>query len=81
MSAVVPESEWTLCEGRPGTVVFADTCGYHKQVKPESDERMLLVAHYVSGTPFVPRVLELTGADDSALSDDQYVAVHDSSRT
>jgi Phytanoyl-CoA dioxygenase (PhyH) len=80
MEAVAPQSEWTYCEGKPGTVVFADTCGYHKQVKPESDERMLLVAHYVSGTPFVPRVLELTGTDDSALSDDQYVAVHDRPR-
>jgi Phytanoyl-CoA dioxygenase (PhyH) len=74
---VAPEDEWTLCEGRPGTVVFADTCGYHKQVKPESDERMLLVAHYVSGTPFVPRVVELTGVDESSLGDDQYVAVFD----
>ena len=80
MHEVAPESEWTFCEGHPGTVVFADTCGYHKQVKPESDERMLLVAHYVSGTPFVPRVVELTGADDSTLSDDQFVAVHDRPR-
>jgi hypothetical protein len=80
MSSVAPESEWTFCEGKPGTVVFADTCGYHKQVKPESDERMLLVAHYVSGSPFVPRVLELTGAGAAALSDDQYVAVHDRPR-
>ena len=31
--------------------MFADTCGYHKQLKPESDERLLLVSHYVSGTP------------------------------
>ena len=46
-----PESEWVLCEGAPGTVVFADTCGYHKQLKPESGERLLLVAHYVSGKP------------------------------
>jgi hypothetical protein len=80
MQSVAPESEWTFCEGRPGTVVFADTCGYHKQVKPESDERILLVAHYVSGSPNVPRVVELTGVDDSALSDDQFVAVHDRPR-
>ena len=77
MLAVVPESEWVLCEGPPATVVFADTCGYHKQLKPESGERMLMVAHYVSGTPMVPRVVELTGADDATLSDDQFVAVHD----
>ena len=80
MREVVPDDAWTLCEGKPGTVVFADTCGYHKQVKPESDERMLLVAHYVSGSPFVPRVVEFTGVDDAALSDDQFVAVHDRAR-
>jgi hypothetical protein len=77
LEQVVPESEWLLCEGRRGTVVFADTCGYHKQRKPESAERMLLMAHYVSGRPYVSRAVELTGADPSALSDDQYVAVFD----
>ena len=80
MESVAPEDVWTLCEGEPGTVVFADTCGYHKQVKPESDERMLLVAHYVSGSPFVPRVIELSGVDEASLTDDQYVAVLDRTR-
>ena len=77
---VAPESEWVLCEGSPGTVVFADTCGYHKQLKPESGERLLLVAHYVSGKPYVGRALELTSVDDAKLSDDQFVAVHDRPR-
>lgn len=77
LEQVVPRSEWILCEGRPGTVVFADTCGYHKQLKPESDERLLLVSHYVSGTPFVPSTLELRDVDESSLTDDQYVAVFD----
>jgi hypothetical protein len=80
MRKVSPESDWVLCEGGPATVVFADTCGYHKQLKPESGERMLMVAHYVSGTPMVPRVVELSGADDALLSDDQFVAVHDRPR-
>ena len=56
LAQVVPESEWVLCEGPRATVVFADTCGYHKQLKPESGERLLAVSHYVSGTPLVPRV-------------------------
>ena len=81
LAQVVPESEWTLCAGHPGTVVFADTCGYHKQLKPETDERLLLVAHYVSGTPMVPSALELRNVDDASLSDDQYVAVHDRPRS
>ena len=81
LSRIVPESEWVLCAGARGTVVFADTCGYHKQLKPEGDERLLLVSHYVSGTPYVPSVLSLTGVDDAALTDEQYVAVHDRVRS
>ena len=41
---------------------------------------MLLVAHYVSGTPYVERAVDITGVDDGALSDDEFVAVHDRPR-
>jgi len=81
LARIAPERDWVLCEGKPGTVVFADTCGYHKQLKPEGDERLLLVAHYVSGTPFVPHALEIRGADAGALTDEQHVAVFDRSRS
>ncbi|MEP6979113.1 MAG: hypothetical protein ABI948_13765, partial [Thermoleophilia bacterium] len=74
------EREWVLCEGKAGTVVFADTCGYHKQLKPETDERLLLMSHYVSGTPQVPHELEIRGLDGRELSEDQYVAAFDRSR-
>jgi hypothetical protein len=80
LAEVVPEREWVLCEGPPGTVVFADTCGYHKQQKPETDERLLTVAHYVSGTPFVPPVIEIGGVDAASLSDEQHWAVFDRPR-
>jgi hypothetical protein len=75
LAKIVPAEDWVLCEGKAGTVVFADTCGYHKQQKPETDERLLLMCHYVSGTPQVPHELEIRGADGGKLSDDQYVAV------
>jgi hypothetical protein len=81
LARIVPGSEWVLCEGIRGTVVFADTCGYHKQLKPAGEERLLLVSHYVSGTPYVPRALELTGADAATLTDEQFVAVHDRTRS
>ena len=77
MSVVVDEAEWRILEGRPGTVVFADTCGYHKQLKPESEERVMLVAQYVSGAPYVGRELELEGVDAAALTLDQHYAVFD----
>ena len=80
LAHVVPESDWVLCEGPAGTVVFADTCGYHKQLKPEGLERLLLMSHYVSGTPRVPRELELRGVSAEDLTDDQHVAVFDRPR-
>ncbi len=80
MARVVPGDEWLVCEGGRGTAVFADTCGYHKQLKPESAERLVLVAQYVSGTPYVPRALELRGVDAAPLTDDQHVAVFDRPR-
>jgi Phytanoyl-CoA dioxygenase (PhyH) len=77
MAQVVPAREWVVLEGEPGTVVFADTCGYHKQLKPESEERLKLVAQYVSGSPYVGRELELENLDASTLSEDQHYAAYD----
>jgi hypothetical protein len=78
MAQVVPAQEWVVLEGGPGTIVFAETCGYHKQLKPESEERLKLVAQYVSGSPYVGRELELENLDASALSEDQHYAAFDS---
>jgi hypothetical protein len=77
MAAVVPEREWAELEGPRGTVVFAETCGYHKQLKPESAERVKLVAQYVSGATYVPQALELEGVDPGRLNVDQHYAVFD----
>jgi hypothetical protein len=77
MAQVVPVQEWAVLEGEPGTVVFADTCGYHKQLKPESEERLKLVAQYVSASPYVGRELELENLDASELSEDQHYAAFD----
>jgi hypothetical protein len=81
MAEVVPPSDWRVLSGPPATVVFAETCGYHKQLKPESDERVKLVAQYVSGAPYVPSALELTGIDASSLTEDQHYAVFDRAPT
>ena len=77
MAQIVPAAEWVVLEGGPGTIVFADTCGYHKQLKPESAERLKLVAQYVSGSPYVGRDLELENLDASTLSKDQHYAAYD----
>jgi hypothetical protein len=77
MAAIVPSGDWRILEGEPGTVVFADTCGFHKQLKPESEERVKLVAHYVSAAPYVPPALDLQGVAADPLTEDQYYAVFD----
>jgi len=81
MTQVVPAEEWRVLSGPPGTVVFADTCGYHKQLKPTTGERVKLVAQYVSGTPYVAGALELEGVDAARLTDDQHYAVFDRPRS
>lgn len=77
MAQIVPQQEWVVLDGEPGTIVFADTCGYHKQLKPETEERLKLVAQYVSGSPYVGRELELENLDASALTEDQHYAAFD----
>jgi Phytanoyl-CoA dioxygenase (PhyH) len=76
----IPDDRWLLAEGPRGTVVFADTCGYHKQLKPESDERVVLNAHYVSGAASAVNSVEFVDVDGSTLDDDRYVAVFDRPR-
>lgn len=80
LASVVPEREWLVCEGAAGTAILTDTCGYHKQLKPDSAERLMLVAHYVSGTPLVPNAVELRDVDADSLTDEQHVAVFDRPR-
>lgn len=75
MRKIVPSSDWVICTGEPGTVILADTCGYHKQLKPSAGERLLMIAEYTSGTPFWPRSMELRCADTASLSLSQRRAV------
>ena len=75
MAAVLPESEWLVCTGEAGTVILADTCGYHKQLKPRGDERMLLMAQYTSGKPAYPPDLRFVVDDPASLTLEQRAAL------
>ena len=46
MREVVPESEWVTPAGGPGTVIFADTSGFHKGGFVQSGRRLLFKAYY-----------------------------------
>jgi len=46
MSEVVAESEWVTPSGGPGTIIFADTSGFHKGGFVQSGRRLLFKAYY-----------------------------------
>jgi len=48
MARVVPRDRWVRAVGPAGTVVFADTRGYHKGGHATERERVLLVTQYLS---------------------------------
>ena len=61
MAAGVSPSRWKVCTGPAGTVILADTIGYHKGLKPIRGHRVLLMLHYTSGKPRYPSSLSLRG--------------------
>ena len=75
MARIVPESEWVVATGTAGTVILADTCGYHKQLKPTGGQRLLMIGEYTSGTPFWPRPIEINCPDPDTLTRDQRFAL------
>jgi hypothetical protein len=49
MACIVPRSRWVEATGPRGTVVFADTRGYHKGGLARTRDRLLFNSLYVSG--------------------------------
>lgn len=48
MEQAFDPSKWQVNTGPSGTVIFADTNGYHKGLKPETGHRVLLMFQYTS---------------------------------
>jgi len=63
MASAIPVAEWKICTGDAKTVILADTCGYHKGLKPVNEHRLVLALQYTSGRPRYPRpfVLRTSG--------------------
>jgi hypothetical protein len=78
MARLVPEEDWVVCTGPVGTVVIADTCGYHKGGKPDIDHRVLWTAQYTSGAPRGGRSFELELNDMSDYTSAQRDAIFES---
>jgi hypothetical protein len=62
MAQAVARDDWRVNTGPAGTTVFADTCGYHKGVKPEARPRLMLMCHYTSQWAASARDLTVTGS-------------------
>jgi hypothetical protein len=67
MAAYVPAGDWTRCTGSSGTLILADTTGFHKGLKPQARHRVMVSLHYTSGTPRYPRNFELQRAAGAPL--------------
>lgn len=48
MAAAVPAAQWVTCTGAKGTVIFADTQGYHRGGLARDHDRVLFIAEYTS---------------------------------
>ena len=76
MVRLVPRERWKVYTGRKNTVIIADTCGFHRGLKPESGYRMLLMFHYTSGKPWYPSTLVIRNPQGVPLSRDQHDALY-----
>jgi hypothetical protein len=61
LDRVFPPNTWRVCTGPAGTMIVADTLGFHRGGKPLVGTRLLVTFTYTSGTPLVERALRLKG--------------------
>lgn len=57
MSRVVPESEWVRATGRKGTLIFADTRGFHKGGEAREKDRLMYTCMFTSPASQSKRLL------------------------
>jgi hypothetical protein len=59
VSKVFPPSTWKVCTGNAGSMILADTVGFHRGGKPTSGVRILATFTYTSATPMMTRKMQL----------------------
>jgi hypothetical protein len=57
MSAVVPKENWIRATGKKGTLIFADTRGYHKGGEARSDDRLMFTCMFTSSASESKRLI------------------------
>jgi len=48
MASVLPRENWRVCTGKKGTVIFADTRGFHKGGEARTGDRLMFTCMYTS---------------------------------
>lgn len=48
MEAAYPRADWRVCTGKKGTIIFADTRGYHKGGEARTGDRLMFTCMYTS---------------------------------
>jgi hypothetical protein len=61
INRIFPPHTWRVCTGPAGTMIIADTLGFHRGGKPIVGTRLLVTFTYTSGTPLVERAIRLKG--------------------
>jgi hypothetical protein len=59
MSRIFPPSTWKVCTGSAGSMILADTVGYHRGGKPTAGVRVLATFTYTSAAPMTARKLRV----------------------
>lgn len=76
MKAVLPESDWIRCTGKKGTLILADTAGYHKGGEARTKDRLMYTCMYTSRASESKRLLNIpVDLDPAALAADQRTAL------
>jgi hypothetical protein len=78
MAKVVPPERWIPAVGAAGTIIFADTRGYHKGGLARTSDRLMYNCMYVSPASRCREFFERQRVDFSQLSTEQALALRTS---
>jgi hypothetical protein len=57
MAAAIPKENWLRATGKKGTIIFADTCGYHKGGESRTSDRLMFTCMFTSPASQSKRLL------------------------
>ncbi|MFN0279981.1 MAG: phytanoyl-CoA dioxygenase family protein [Pyrinomonadaceae bacterium] len=75
MAEVIPEKVWKQCTGKRGTIIFADTRGYHKGGFAREQDRIMYTAMFTSPASESEKLLRRSGAMPQQMTRDMQYAL------